>query len=220
MRQARPADASAVSAVMQGAIRKLAAPFHDPAVVDAWSSLPPLYHEWAMTAGGERYAVAERGRLVVGYAALRGTELTALFVRPGWRPGRHRASRVSSAARRHGVQVLRVRAESAATFYAARAGGGARMRVFLGSPSTVSMRKPWAPHAAPLPEGALRAARRDAGTRSAGAGSVSMVGGLLARGCGQGPRARTACRGWTLASRRCMPRAIANPRDIRRSRAL
>jgi GNAT superfamily N-acetyltransferase len=149
IRWAYPSDAIAVAAVMRAAIRKLAAPFHAPALVAAWSSLPPLYHAWAMTVGGERYAVAERGRRVAGYAALRGTELTALFVRPrcaGRGVGRALLARVERDARRRGLRALRVKAvESAARFYAL-AGFRGRASVRVALPGglvlpAVSMRK-------------------------------------------------------------------------------
>jgi GNAT superfamily N-acetyltransferase len=66
---------------MRAAIRGLGQGL-SPGRLRAWSSLPALYHRWAMTAGGERYLVAERAGRVLGYAALRGDELTAVFVRP------------------------------------------------------------------------------------------------------------------------------------------
>jgi GNAT superfamily N-acetyltransferase len=82
IRSGRLADAPAVARLMRASIRGLARASYTDAQLAAWSSLPALYHRWAMTAGGERYVVAEeRGRLV-GYAATRGRELTALFVVP------------------------------------------------------------------------------------------------------------------------------------------
>jgi hypothetical protein len=57
---------------MRAAIRRLAAGTCTPRQLAAWSSLPALYHAWAMTAGGEAYLVAERAGRVVGYAARRG----------------------------------------------------------------------------------------------------------------------------------------------------
>lgn len=88
LRRARPADAAAVARVMRAAIRATGGSAYGPAALAAWSSLPALYHRWAMTAGGEDYLVAVgatggtgAGR-VVAYAARRGAELTAAFVHP------------------------------------------------------------------------------------------------------------------------------------------
>jgi GNAT superfamily N-acetyltransferase len=68
---------------MRSAIRVLAKGTCTDRQLRAWSSLPALYHAWAMTAGGEAYLVAEDGGRVVGYAARRGREVTAAFVSPG-----------------------------------------------------------------------------------------------------------------------------------------
>ena len=61
IRRARAADAPAIARVMRAAIRTLARGTCSPAELAAWSSLPALYHRWAMTAGGEEYVVAEAG---------------------------------------------------------------------------------------------------------------------------------------------------------------
>jgi putative acetyltransferase len=81
-RAGTPADAAAAAAVMRASIRGLARGVYPPTRLAAWASLPALYHRWAMTAGHERYVFALRGDRVVGYAAVRNSELTALFVRP------------------------------------------------------------------------------------------------------------------------------------------
>jgi GNAT superfamily N-acetyltransferase len=98
-----------------------------------------------MTAGGETVLVAERGGALLGYASLRGPELTALFVRPAAaRRGVASAllARVETLARRRGVARLRVdAARSGVPFY--------RSRGFTGS-RTVRV---------PLPGGALAAVR-------------------------------------------------------------
>ena len=102
---------------MRASIRGLARPFYSPARIAAWSSLPPLYHRWAMTAGGEAYVVAEEGGRVVGYAARRGREVTAVFVLPSRaRAGLGAAllARVERDARRgRRPRALRPRARSA-----------------------------------------------------------------------------------------------------------
>jgi GNAT superfamily N-acetyltransferase len=107
--------------------------------------LPALYHAWAMSAGGETVLVAARGPSLVGYAALRGAELTALFVRPSAaRRGVASAllARIEALARRRGVARLRVDAAlSGVAFYRARGFRGIR---------TVAV---------PLPGGAMIAVR-------------------------------------------------------------
>jgi GNAT superfamily N-acetyltransferase len=115
---------------MSASIRALAAGSYARRQIAAWSSLPALYHAWAMTAGGERVLVAERGGRILGYAALRGSELTALFVRPsaaGRGVGTALLARAEREARRRGVASLVVDASrNGAGFYRARGFGGAR----------------------------------------------------------------------------------------------
>jgi len=123
LRPARPADARACAAVMRASIRALPPGVHSRAELAAWASLPPLYHRWAMGPGGEAYLVAERRGRILGYAARRGAELTAAFVRPGAQGrgvGRALVEATCAAVARDGhrsVQVLAARA--AAGFYAA-----------------------------------------------------------------------------------------------------
>lgn len=130
VRAARLADARAIARVMRAAIRGLAREAYSPARLRAWSSLPPLYHAWAMTAGGEAYVVAEGAGGVVGYAARRGGEVTAVFVAPrAARRGVGGAllARVERDARRRGVGRLVVRAaRSAVAFYEAAGFAGDR----------------------------------------------------------------------------------------------
>ncbi len=94
------------------------------ALLAAWGSLPALYHRWAMTAGGERYLVAARGPALLGYAAWRGGEVTALFVRPGGAGrglGAKLLARAEAGARAGGARRLTVvAARGAVPFYAAR----------------------------------------------------------------------------------------------------
>jgi putative acetyltransferase len=141
-----PDDARACAATMRAAVRALPADLHPRRALDAWSSLPPLYHRWAMGPGGERYLVALRGARQLGFAGLRGGELTALFVRPSaQRRGVGRALLLAAAraARRQGHAVLLVLAALAAVPFYARLGfrPGPRVQV-------------------PLPGGARLAARR------------------------------------------------------------
>jgi GNAT superfamily N-acetyltransferase len=109
---------------MRAAIRGLAAGAHPAAHVAAWSSLPALYHRWAMTAGGERYCVAVRAGAIVGYAARRGAEVTAVFVRPALARrgvGAALLARIERDVRAAGVAALRADASRAAVgFYAAQ----------------------------------------------------------------------------------------------------
>ncbi len=149
LRAARVGDAAAIAAVMRASIRGLAASAYPPDAIAAWASLPALYHAWAMTAGGEACVVAERSGRVVGYAARRGREVTAVFVTPGRaRQGLGTAllSRVERDAARAGARSLFVRAAlGAVPFYAAAGYRGAR-RVRVPLPggaaiAAVSMRK-------------------------------------------------------------------------------
>ena len=133
---------------MRAAVRAVAPQTYPARTLAAWSSLPPLYHAWAMTAGGETVLAAERGGRIVGYAGLRGAELTALFVRPSAaRAGVATAllARIEALARRRGVRRLGVDAAwSGVLFYAARGfTGGRRVRVPLpgGSMAAVRMGK-------------------------------------------------------------------------------
>jgi GNAT superfamily N-acetyltransferase len=130
LRRGRAGDAPAVAAVMRAAIRGLARGAGTKRQLAAWSSLPALYHAWAMSAGGESYVVATRGGAVAGYAALRGGEVTAVFVRPGEARrgvGAALLARLEREAARAGRRTLRVvAARSAVPFYAAMGFRGGR----------------------------------------------------------------------------------------------
>lgn len=135
---------------MRASIRGLARRSCSPAQLAAWSSLPALYHRWAMTVGGETYVVAEERGRIVGYAARRGAEVTAVFVRPARaRAGIGAAllARVEHDAVRGGARSLLVRAAlGAVPFYTARGYRGTR-RVRMPLPGgallpATAMRKP------------------------------------------------------------------------------
>ncbi len=130
LRKARLSDAAAVARVMRASIRRLAWSTYTQRQIAAWSSLPSLYHAWAMTAGGEEHVVAEERGRIVGYAARRGGEVTAVFVSPAQaRTGVGSAllARVERAAGRDGARTLFTRAAlNAAAFYRARGFRGAR----------------------------------------------------------------------------------------------
>jgi GNAT superfamily N-acetyltransferase len=130
---------------MRTAVRGLARAGYGARRIALWSSLPPLYHAWAMTSGGERYFLAERGRRVMGYAALRGDEVSAAFVRPSAaRQGIGTAllRHVEAEAVRAGARALRVRAAlSAVPFYEALGFRGTRrIRVPLPGGETLPAR--------------------------------------------------------------------------------
>jgi GNAT superfamily N-acetyltransferase len=158
IRRARPSDAPTCAAVMRAAIRAIPPGVHPRRALAAWASLPPLYHRWAMGVGGETYLLAtgageargarragQPGR-VLGYAALRGGELTAVFVRPraqGQGVGRALVRAAAIAARRDGHRALRVLAARAAVRFYAALGfrGAARARAPLpGGLSLVAVR--------------------------------------------------------------------------------
>jgi len=130
IRSARVSDAAAIATVMRASVRGLAAAAYPRETIAAWASLPALYHAWAMTAGAEAYVVAERSGRVVGYAARRAGEVTAVFVAPGHaRAGVGTAllSRIERDAVRAGVRSLFVRAAlGAIPFYAALGYRGTR----------------------------------------------------------------------------------------------
>lgn len=123
LRAARPSDAAACAGVMRAAVRGLARGTVPARTLAAWSSLPALYHLWAMTVGGERYLVAEHGGRVIAYAALHGDELSAAFVHPrhaGRGLGTALVRRLVARARRAGARrVLALAAPGAIGFYAA-----------------------------------------------------------------------------------------------------
>jgi GNAT superfamily N-acetyltransferase len=146
IRRATPHDARAVAALMRAAVRAERDGPYAPETLAAWSSLPPLYHRWAMTVGGETYLVAEMGARVVGYAALRGDELTAVFVRPGASRaglGARLVGAVEARARRACVRVLRVDAALGAVEFYTRLGftGGRSVRVPLPDGRKLSSRR-------------------------------------------------------------------------------
>jgi GNAT superfamily N-acetyltransferase len=125
IRRGRLSDAGAVSRIMRASIRGLSRGTYGAATLSRWSSLPPLYHAWAMTAGGETYLVAERRGRIEGYAALRRGEVTAVFVRPGAAgrgTGLALLRAVERLARRRGVRALLARAARGAVGFYERAG--------------------------------------------------------------------------------------------------
>lgn len=125
IRRARLSDAAAVAATMRASVRALARGTYDARRIARWSSLPPLYHAWAMTSGGETYLVAEREGRVLGYAALRGREVTAVFVRPAVAArgvGRALLRALERLARRRAMSALFARAALGAVGFYERAG--------------------------------------------------------------------------------------------------
>jgi GNAT superfamily N-acetyltransferase len=144
IRRAHLPDAPAIASVMRAAVRGASGTYPSRTLA-AWRSLPPLYHAWAMTTGGETVLVAESGGRIVGYAGLRGAEVTALFVRPSAaRRGVATAllARLEALARRRGVRRLAVdAARSGVAFYRARGfTGGRAVRVPLPGGALVAVR--------------------------------------------------------------------------------
>jgi GNAT superfamily N-acetyltransferase len=179
IRRAAASDAASIAGIMRSAIRALPPGAHSPAALAAWSSLPALYHRWAMGPGGETYLVAERAGRRVGYAALRGRELTAVFVRPSASGRGVGAALVRAAlrlARRRGERAVSVVAAASAVSFYERLGfrggrpvsvplpGGARLasrhlRLVVAAPATASAAGAWRP-------GRGRTARRGAARSS------------------------------------------------------
>jgi putative acetyltransferase len=164
IRRGRLSDAGAVSRVMRASIRGLARGTYGARAIARWSSLPPLYHAWAMTAGGETYLVAERGGRLEGYAALRRGEVTAVFVLPGAAGrgiGLALLRAVERLARRRGVRALVARAARGAVGFYERAGfrRGGRAQVPLPGGhrlEAVLVRKPAPAKGRPVSAGAPR----------------------------------------------------------------
>lgn len=190
VRAATLADAGAIARVMRAAIRALPRGTYTDRQRAAWASLPALYHAWAMTAGGERYAVAVRGGRIAGYAARRGAELTAAFVHPraaGRGVGAALVARVERDAARAGVRRLSVlAARSAVPFYAALGyGGGRAVRVPLPGGGALPSRRlakrlaPPGPAAQSRPQGRRNGQRRQA-ARSSRSGKASSRATLRA----------------------------------------
>ncbi len=194
---------------MRAAIRALPAGQHTAPELAAWASLPPLYHRWAMGPGGEAYVVAERRGRILGYAARRGGELTAVFVRPraqGHGLGRALVEAVCAAAASQSHRTIHVlAARIAAGFYAAlgfHAGGRTRAPLPGGvSLAAVRMSARLRGGGAPAQQGRARRPRR----RGGGAGLVARS---ARRGGGTGsagrPRARRG-EGRTPRPPRCAP---------------
>jgi GNAT superfamily N-acetyltransferase len=143
-------DAPALARVMRASVLALARRAYRPGQLARWASLPPLYHAWAMTLGGETRFVAERGGRAVGFAGLRGAEATALFVAPGAARrgiGSALLARLLRAARRRGVRRVWLDAAlDAVPFYRARGfAGSRRVRVPLPGGATleaIRLRRP------------------------------------------------------------------------------
>jgi putative acetyltransferase len=148
-RPARLGEAAAVARVMRAAVRGQGGRY-PAALLAAWGRLPALYHRWAMTAGGERYVVAARGPRLLGYAAWRGGEVTALFVRPGEAGrglGARLLARAEAGARAAGTRRLTVVAvRGAVSFYEAQGWRvGRAVRSPLPGGGALPSRRMWKP---------------------------------------------------------------------------
>jgi GNAT superfamily N-acetyltransferase len=196
LRRATLADAPAMARVMRAAVR--AERGYPPGALAAWAALPALYHRWAMTAGGERRAVAEVGGRVVGFAGWRGREVTALFVRPGAAGlglGARLLARAEAGARRSRARTLTVlAARGAVPFYLARGWRAVRPEPspLPGGRGLPAMRM-GKPAAAPPGAASATVAPRPAGVRPAPRGRQRRRarGGPVATVPGRGEATRT-----------------------------
>jgi GNAT superfamily N-acetyltransferase len=227
LRRATPADDRACAALMRAAIGGLLRRrprLHRAGELAAWASLPPLYHRWAMGPGEEAYVLAEAGGRALGYAARRGAEVTAVFVRPraqGGGVGRAPVEALCADAAREGRRAVRVLgAHAALPFYAALGFTGRRavavplpgglaldaVRLAKRLPRASAGPRGGGPLAVSLPGHVagerLTASRTAGGRRSAGSRRRGGGAGRRPRRPGSAPgrRARRASRRWTRAS--------------------
>lgn len=82
IRRAEPDDAQAIWAVHRASVLGLSAQEYTPDQIAAWVDVSPDEFRDAMTARGELFFVAEAAGEVVGFAAVRGEEARAVYVRP------------------------------------------------------------------------------------------------------------------------------------------
>lgn len=156
IRAARPGEAAAVARVMRAAARGQRGRYPG-ALLAIWGSLPALYHRWAMSAGHERYLVAVRGARLLGYAAWRGGEVTAVFVLPsagGRGLGARLLARAEAGARAEGARRLTVvAARGAVPFYLANGWRAGRpVRSALPGGAALPAARMWKAGAAADPE--------------------------------------------------------------------
>lgn len=82
IRVAEPDDARAIWAVHRASVLGLSDQQYTPEQVAAWVDQAPEHFLAAMTDRGEKFFVAEAAGEVVGFAAVRGDEARAVYVRP------------------------------------------------------------------------------------------------------------------------------------------
>lgn len=83
IRAMQDADAAAMHAIHERAVRQSCAPLLGPAVVEAWlRDRSPDGYIRARDEGGENFLIAENRGLRAGFASWRGSWLEALFVDP------------------------------------------------------------------------------------------------------------------------------------------
>ena len=130
LRRADPADAPSICRMHVASIRAHCAGRYTPAQIEAWAG--PKRPEWytrAMAAGEVMFVAESVGR-IVGFAALDGGEVKAVYVAPGW-TGRGVGSTLLAAVEADAVagNVFEVHLESslnAVDFYLARGYGRVR----------------------------------------------------------------------------------------------
>lgn len=118
---ARPEDAEAIRDVYRASVCGLAVSHYPPEVLAAWAQLDPARSLGARAKGGEALFVAVENGRVVGFSALRGEEVRAVFLHPDWAGrglGRQLLAAVETEARGRGASELVVRSSlNAAPFF-------------------------------------------------------------------------------------------------------
>ena len=126
LRRARAGDAKAVSEIHEACLRRLCAPDYTQEQIEAWIG-PQVSHEMDHTMverDGEIMFVAQCSSSIVGFAAIDGDEVSALYVHPDHSQhgvGTCLLHTVEEYAASHGMARLRVASSvTASPFYTAR----------------------------------------------------------------------------------------------------
>lgn len=108
LRRAQTADTEAIRSVYQASVRELAASHYPPEQLAAWAA----QDRQALEEAEARIFVAEEQSHVVGFASLRGHEVRALYLHPGWAGrglGKQLLGALEEEARQQGMRELVVR---------------------------------------------------------------------------------------------------------------
>lgn len=152
IRTAAPGDAAAISAVIVETLRVSNARDDPPAVIERVAAAFAPDRVAAMSAERQTLVAAEDGGAVVGTAALEGSAVRSVFVRPGWQGRGIGAALMAEVARRAvaaGVPELALRSSVTALGFYARLGFEAVRDQWDGEERTVVMRAPARRLAAP-----------------------------------------------------------------------